>query len=93
MIQRTFPYPTIMAGNPSRLEVVEQYAQKSGRPINHLVFYYAFGLFKNAVIVQQIYYRYNKGLTTNEMFANFNQLTRLFCELAWRAIQKGRIEE
>ena len=92
MIQRTFPYPTIMEGNPSRLEVVEQYAQKSGRSINHLVFYYAFGLFKNAVIVQQIYYRYNKGLTTNEMFANFNQLTRLFCELAWRAIQKGRIE-
>ena len=92
MIQRTFPYPTIMEGNPSRLEVVEQYAQKSGRSINHLVFYYAFGLFKNAVIVQQIYYRYNKGLTTNEMFASFNQLTRLFCQLAWRAIQRGRIE-
>ncbi|MBS9770618.1 MAG: hypothetical protein J7F05_09090, partial [Trichodesmium erythraeum GBRTRLIN201] len=79
-------------GNPSRLEVVEQYAQKSGRPIHNLVFYYAFGLFKNAVIVQQIYYRYNKGLTSNEMFANFNQLTRLFCELAWRAIQNKRIE-
>ena len=92
MIQRTFPYPTIMTGNPSRLEVVEQYAQKSGRPINNLVFYYAFGLFKNAVIVQQVYYRYNKGLTKNETFANFNQLTRLFCELAWRAIQRRRIE-
>ena len=92
MIQQTFSYPTMMAGNPSRSEVVEQYAQKSGRPINHLVFYYAFGLFKNAVIVQQIYYRYAKGLTTNEAFANFNQLTKLFFKLAWQAIQSQRIE-
>jgi len=92
IIRKTFPYPTMMAGNPSRLEVVEQYALKSGRPINHLVFYYAFGLFKNTVIVQQIYYRYAKGLTTNEGFANFNHLTKLFCKLAWQAIQNKRIE-
>jgi len=92
IIQMTFPYPTMMPGNPSRLEVVEQYAQKSGRPIEHLVFYYAFGLFKNAVIVQQIYHRYSKGLTTNERFANLNLLTKLFCELAWQAIQNQRIE-
>lgn len=92
MIQMAFPYPTMMAGNPSRLEVVEQYAHKSGRPIKHLVFYYAFGLFKNAVIVQQIYFRYSKGLTTNERFANLNLLTKVFFELAWQAIQNQRIE-
>lgn len=92
MIQQTFPATTVLAGNPSRLEVIEQYAQKSGRPINHLVFYYAFGLFKNAVIVQQIYYRYAKGLTTNEYFAQFNIMTRLFCKLAWKAIQSQKIE-
>jgi aminoglycoside phosphotransferase (APT) family kinase protein len=92
MIQMVFPYPTMMPGNPSRSEVVEQYVQKSGRPVKHLVFYYAFGLFKNAVIVQQIYYRYAQGLTTNERFANLNLLTKLFCELAWKAIQNQRIE-
>lgn len=92
MIQMTFPYPTMLPGNPSRSEVVQRYVEKSGRPINHLVFYYAFGLFKNAVIVQQIYYRYSKGLTTNERFANLNLLTKLFCELAWQAIQNQRIE-
>ncbi len=87
-----FPYPTAMEGNPSRLEIVERYVQKSGRTIPDLVFYYAFGLFKNAVIVQQIYYRYHKGLTTNEKFAQLNQVTRLFIEVAWQAIQKQRIE-
>ena len=92
MILSVFPYPTSMPGNPSRLEIVEQYALKSGRSINHLVFYYAFGLFKNAVIVQQIYYRYTKGLTTNEKFAQLDKVTKLFYELAWQAIQKNRIE-
>ena len=92
IIQMTFPYPTMMDGNPKRAEVVELYAQKSGRNINHLVFYYAFGLFKNAVIVQQIYYRYKQGLTTNEMFANLNHVTKLFMQLSWRAIQNKRIE-
>lgn len=93
MILSVFPYPTAMPGNPSRLDIVESYAEKSGRSINNLVFYYAFGLFKNAVIVQQIYYRYSKGLTTNEKFAQLNKLTQLFIELAWQAIQKQRIDK
>ncbi len=92
LIRMTFPYPTALPGNPTRLELVEQYAQKSGRQVNDLTFYYAFGLFKNAVIVQQIYYRYQKGLTTNEKFANLNHITKLFCQLAWQAVQSDRIE-
>ncbi len=92
MIKKSWPSPTIFPGNPSRMELVERYAQKSGRPVDHLVFYYAFGLFKIAVIVQQIYYRYSKGLTTDERFAKLNQLTRLFINMAWSAIQHKRIE-
>jgi len=92
MILSVFPYPTSLPGNPSRLEIVESYSKKSGRSINNLVFYYAFGLFKNAVIVQQIYYRYSKGLASNEKFAQLNKVTQLFIELAWQAIQKKRID-
>ena len=92
MILNGLPSPTAMEGNPGRQEVVELYATKSGRPVNNLVFYYAFGLFKIAVIVQQIYYRYHKGLTTDKRFAQLNQATRLFCQMAWQAIQKQRIE-
>ena len=35
-----------------------------------MLFYYAFGLFKTAVIVQQIYYRYVQGFTKDERFAS-----------------------
>ena len=92
MITKGFPSPTTMKGNPSRTELVEMYSIKSGRPINNLVFYYAFGLFKIAVIIQQIYYRYHKGLTTDERFSNLDQATKLFCMMAWQSMQKGRIE-
>ena len=92
-ITKGFPSPTAMPGNPGRNELVEMYAQKSGRSIDNLVFYYAFGLFKIAVIVQQIYYRYDKGLTTDPRFKDLNKATQLFTTMAWQAIQKGRIEQ
>lgn len=93
LILNGFPSPTAMEGNPGRLELVELYAQKSGRSIDNLVFYYAYGLFKIAVIVQQIYYRYSKGMTTDERFSQLNKATQLFCLMAWQAIQKNRIEK
>lgn len=91
-VQQGIPSPTIMKGNPSRSEIVEMYANKSGRPINHLVFYYAFGLFKIAVIAQQIYYRFSKGLTTDPRFAQLDKAAELLCNLAWKAIQTKKID-
>lgn len=87
------PSPTTMEGNPSRTDIVEAYAQKSGRPVNHLVFYYVYGLFKLAVIAQQIYYRYHKGYTKDERFAKLNKAAELLCTIAWQAIQKKRIDQ
>jgi len=92
MIRKSFPMPTELPGNPSREDLVQMYAEKSGRPVNHLVFYYAYGTFKLAVIVQQIYYRYAKGLTTDPRFAQLNHVTKLFLTMAYQAIKLGRIE-
>ena len=35
--------------------------------------YYAFGAFKLAVILQQIFYRYQKGQTQDKRFSNFGK--------------------
>jgi len=86
------PSPTIMDGNPSRSDIVEMYSQLSGRQINNIVFYYAFGLFKIAVIAQQIFYRYQAGFTSNPKFAHLDKACALFCEMGWNAVQKNRIE-
>ena len=55
--------PTMLSGNPSRRELAEWYAAARGIKLNNLVFYYVYGLFKIAVIVQQIYFRYKQGYT------------------------------
>lgn len=85
--------PTVMEGNPSRTEIVQQYATKSGRNIDNLVFYYAYGLFKIAVIAQQIYYRYKNGHTSDPKFAHLNKAAELCCNTAWQAIQKQQIDQ
>lgn len=59
-----------LAGNLSRQEFADRYAEKSGRDVRHILYFYVFGLFKNAVVIQQIYSRYKKGLTKDERFSH-----------------------
>jgi len=91
-VQQGIPSPTIMDGNPGRSEIVELYTQKSGKPVDNLIFYYVFGLFKIAVIAQQIYYRYSKGLTTDPRFAQLDKASELLCNLSLQAIQTNKID-
>ncbi|WP_103068610.1 phosphotransferase family protein [Aquimarina sediminis] len=91
-VKQGMPLPTIMDGNPTRSDIVESYIKKSGRDVDHLVFYYVFGLFKIAVIAQQIYYRYLKGLTTDPRFAELNKATELLCNLGLQAIYDKKID-
>src|SRR4029079_12832642 len=49
---------TTLPGNLNREQLLQLYAKKSGRAIEHAVFYYVYGLFKIAVIVRQIYARF-----------------------------------
>ena len=51
-------------------ELVERYAARSGRDLGRLQFYEVFALFKIAVVVQQIYYRFVNGQTDDPRFAN-----------------------
>jgi aminoglycoside phosphotransferase (APT) family kinase protein len=61
--------PTALPGMFTRRELAESYAAKSGRDLGRINFYYCFGLFKTAVVAQQIYYRYKQGLTKDDRFA------------------------
>jgi len=93
IVKNGLPSPTVFDGNPSRMEIVQNYSLRSGREISNLVFYYVFGLFKLAVIAQQIFYRYHKGLTTNAKFANLDKSSQFLCIYALQAIQKNKIEK
>jgi aminoglycoside phosphotransferase (APT) family kinase protein len=81
--------PTQRAGSMTRRELTDYYGQKSGFDISNVIFYYTFGLYKTAVIVQQIYYRYVQGHTKDERFATFNQNVKALADEAKRAIEQG----
>ncbi len=59
-------------GYLTRGEIVERYATISGRDVSAILFYEMFALFKIAVVIQQIFYRYSRGQTSDGRFANFD---------------------
>jgi aminoglycoside phosphotransferase (APT) family kinase protein len=83
--------PTHLPGSLSRREVVERYAERSGRAVENVLFHYVFALFKLAVIVQQIYRRYRDGHTRDPRFAPLIGTVRLLGTQAARALDRGRI--
>ncbi len=93
LMMNGIPSPTVHPGNPGREEIVVMYEAKSGKTVKHLVFYYVFGLFKLAVIAQQIYYRYYKGLTKDAKFSALENAAEMLCTVGHLAIQKKRIEQ
>jgi len=82
---------TWLRGNLTRREVMERYAIKSGRYISDILFYYVFGAFKIAVIVQQIYARFKKGHTKDARFAGLVQVVNACADNGYRAMNTGHI--
>ena len=83
--------PTYLPGNPTRLEFVRQYEEKSGREVKEAVFYFVYGLHKLAVILQQIYARYKLGHTKDERFAGLIHAVDALGQMAEQAIEKDSL--
>jgi len=61
------------AGWLTRDEVVARYAARTGRDMTHVRWHELLGVFKLAVILQQIYVRYARGQTHDARFASFGE--------------------
>ena len=85
--------PTHQAGNPDRTRLIEMYGSLSGRDMSEIVYHYVYGLFKIAVIIQQIYYRFHHGHTDDPRFAKLDQAVQGYCFKAQRAIEKNRVSQ
>lgn len=80
--------PTIVPGMLRRSEMAQRYAEKTGCDLSDIVFYYTFAMFKVAVIIQQIYYRYFHGLTKDERFAALGEVARTLMRVGLGATKK-----
>jgi aminoglycoside phosphotransferase (APT) family kinase protein len=90
-MQRLGGIMPIVPGILSRREFAERYAEQSGRPLKDIVFYYAVGLFKTAVIVQQIYYRFQQGHTRDPRFAGYFEIAKALIDAAVRTAENGQV--
>ena len=64
----------------TRDEMVQRYATKTGFDVSNISYYEVFAVFKLAVVLQQIYYRFHCGQTQDERFRNFDQRVRNLVE-------------
>ncbi len=83
---------TARPGNLTRPELVARYAAQSGHDVSNVVYYYVYGLFKIAVIVQQIYARYRQGYTQDPRFAGLLAVIRTLGQTAAQASARNRLD-
>lgn len=72
----------------TREELIKHYAEKTGRDLSNIVFYETFAIFKLAVVLQQIYYRYACGQTKDERFKEFEKVVIGLADAALELIKQ-----
>jgi aminoglycoside phosphotransferase (APT) family kinase protein len=82
--------PTVLPGSLTRQELVARYADKSGHDMSGMLIYYCFGIYKIAVIIQQIYARYVRGHTRDARFVRLNERVAELCQTALLAAERER---
>lgn len=83
--------PSNAPGMLTRRQFVDYYAERSGIQIDNFDFYYTYGLFRLAGIVQQIYYRFFHGQTQDKRFAQFIHMNKLLEQMSLQVIGKSAL--
>lgn len=82
------PALTVEPGWFTRDELLERYARQTGRDLTHIRYHEILGIFKLAVILQQIFFRYHRGQTHDERFRTFDRRVRGLIRLAASLVEK-----
>ncbi len=82
------PALTSTPGWYTRDWIVERYAGLTGRDVSHIGYYEVLGVFKLAVIIQQIYARFHRGQTRDERFREFGARATALGRLAARLAER-----
>jgi len=72
----------------SRDEFIERYADRTGRDVSAIGYHEVLGIFKLAVILQQIYFRYRNGQTRDERFRHLDERVRGLIDWAYGKVER-----
>jgi aminoglycoside phosphotransferase (APT) family kinase protein len=84
------PIPSLTSGSGWYLrdQFLERYWKQTGRDLSGIIYYEVLGMYKLAVVLQQIYYRFKRGQTQDERFQYFDQGVKALARLASTLAEK-----
>ncbi len=85
------PVLTTRPGWYTRTQLIERYVAQTGRDVTHLPWHEVLGVFKLAVILQQIYYRFHVGQTNDERFRAFDRRVRSLVHMAAQLMDQNSV--
>ncbi len=83
--------PTHLKGMFTRQQVVDYYMERTGFEVACFDFYEIYGLFRLAVIIQQIYYRFHHGQTKDKRFENFIHAANYLEQRCMKLIERSSL--
>jgi aminoglycoside phosphotransferase (APT) family kinase protein len=83
--------PTTLPGFYTRAEVLQRYAERSGRDVTAIAFYETFALWKTATVCMQLFVLYKNGQLQDERLSNFHQRAELLAEAAYNVTQTSTL--
>ncbi len=84
---------TILPGFLTRRELAARYAQRTGRDVSHIEYYWPWAQWKTATVVQQIYVRFVRGQTTDPRFESMGKQPPVLARAAARVVSKLGFKE
>ena len=82
---------TAAEGFPSRIDVVERYAKATGNDVTGVPWYWAFGFFKLAVILEGIHARFLQGKTVGEGFDKIGERVPPLVMVGTYVLDRGEV--
>ena len=91
ILSGALPCVTTLPGWLKREDLVQRYALRSGRDPGRIAWYHNFAIFKLAVVLQQIYYRFRSGQTADPRFSDFGTRVEALARWAWSLSQRSSV--
>ena len=83
--------PTSLSGFYTRAELVQRYAEKSGRDVSGIAFYETFALWKTAIVCLQLFVLYTNGQLQDERLSDFDLRAQRLVETAHSVSQSSTV--
>ena len=81
-MKATVRQPSLAPGMMTRREILDFYADRTGTDVSGFNYYYVYGIWRLAVVIQQLYKRFHDGATDDPRFRSYPLMVASLGDLA-----------